>query len=78
MLIQVRAGLGKHPGFLIIDTPGTAEVDDIDLIAMTRDLAGIHAQYGDQVQILMATARQEALGQLPPGLVATPVNGTLF
>jgi hypothetical protein len=72
MLLQARAGLGKHPGFLIIDTPGTAEVNHTDFIAMNRDLANIHAEYGDQVQILLATARAEALDHLPAEVVAKP------
>lgn len=79
MLIQVRAGLGKHPGFLIIDTPGTAEVDEADLVAMTRDLVNIYDEFGDQVQILLATAREEALQYLPPAVVQrTNGEGTFF
>lgn len=68
MLLQVRHGLGRHPGFLIIDTPGTAEVNEVDFIAMTKDLATIHQIYGEQLQILMATARPEALAHLPEGV----------
>ncbi|HRE49159.1 MAG TPA: hypothetical protein PLD47_15630, partial [Aggregatilineales bacterium] len=79
MLIQVRAGLGKHPGFLIIDTPGTAEVDNADLIAMMRDLVNIHDEFGDQVQILLATAREESLQFLPNAIVQRPSGeGTFF
>ncbi|MBX3082457.1 MAG: hypothetical protein KF716_12545 [Anaerolineae bacterium] len=79
MLLQVRSGLGKHPGFLIIDTPGTAEVNDADFVAMNRDLANIHAEYGDQIQILLATARPEALAHLPPDVTEQPAAlGTFF
>jgi len=79
MLLQVRSGLGKHPGFLIIDTPGTAEVNDADFVAMNRDLANIHAEYGDQIQILLATARPEALAHLPPDITEQPAAlGTFF
>jgi hypothetical protein len=79
MLLHTRAGLGKHPGFLIIDTPGTAEVNQIDFAAMNRDLANIQAEYGDQVQILLATARLEALDHLPAEVVAQPhESGTFF
>lgn len=79
MLIQVRAGLGKHPGFMIIDTPGTAEIDVEDLVAMTRDLTRLHMLYGDKVQILLATARPEVIPSLPAGLIETPqVDGRFF
>jgi energy-coupling factor transporter ATP-binding protein EcfA2 len=78
MLIQVRAGLGKHPGFLIVDTPGTAEVDTADLVSMIRDLVNIHDEYGDQVQILMATAREETLDHLPGAIVARPNEDGFF
>jgi len=71
MLLQIRNGLGKHPGFLIIDTPGTAEVDEADFVAMTKDLTRINTEYGTQVQIIMATARQEAIQNLPPEVTAT-------
>lgn len=78
MLLQIRAGLGKHPAFLIIDTPGTAEVNDADFIAMTRDLTRFHQDFGSQVQILLATARPEAGDYLPPDTLAKPINGTFF
>jgi hypothetical protein len=78
-LIQVRAGVGKHPGFLIIDTPGTAEVDAPDLIAMIRELSRVHNEYGDKVQILLATARDEAAEALPVGRIERPsANGAFF
>jgi hypothetical protein len=72
MLLGTKYGLGKHPGFLIIDTPGTAEVNNIDFIEMAKDLTDMHNQHGDKVQILMATARTEAIDFLPPNAVAVP------
>jgi hypothetical protein len=78
MLLHARNGIGKHPGFLIIDTPGTAEVNEADFAAMTRDLANINSVYGSQVQILMATARTEALDYLPHELTNVATNGTFF
>ncbi len=78
MLLRIDEQMGKHPGFLIIDTPGTAEVDEADFIAMAKDLVRIHQQYGGQVQILLATARQEALQHLPAEIVATPADGVFF
>lgn len=77
-LLQIQSGMGKHPGFLIIDTPGTAEVNDADFVEMTRDLVRIQKDYGDKLQILLATARPEALDHLPTELVQKPTDGAFF
>ncbi len=77
-LLGARDGLGRHPTLLIIDTPGTAEVNEADFVAMTKDLARIHALYGDQIQILMATARPEALHHLPSGVAETVGEDATF
>jgi hypothetical protein len=78
MLMQVRHGLGRHPGFLIIDTPGTAEVNEVDFVAMTKDLTTFHNIYGQQMQILMATARPEALQHLPAGVTVSVSEDETF
>ncbi len=78
MLLHASNGMGKHPGFLIIDTPGTAEVNEADFAAMTRDLANINRVFGSQIQILLATARTEAMEHLPKELTEMPTNGTFF
>jgi transposase-like protein len=72
MLLNVRDGLGRHPGLLIIDTPGTAEVNEADFVAIIKDLARLHLTYGGQLQVLVATARPEALHYLPTGAAVTP------
>jgi len=71
-LLSVRDGLGRHPGLLFIDTPGTAEVNEADFAAIVKDLAQINAAFGDQLQLLVATARPEALHYLPTGSATTP------
>jgi hypothetical protein len=78
MLLNVRHGVGRHPGFLIIDTPGTAEVNEADFIAMTKDLVTIHQIYGAKMQILLATARPEALAYLPEGVAQTVADDETF
>ncbi len=78
MLLHAHNKMGKHPGFLIIDTPGTAEVNEADFVTMTRDLAAINKQYGNHVQIIVATARHEALQNLPPELTASVGQETFF
>ncbi len=78
MLLHIHTGLGKHPGLLLIDTPGTAEVNEADFVAMTRDLTAVNERYGSQIQILMATARPEAIQQLPPEVTVSALQGTFF
>ncbi|MHB8626221.1 MAG: ATP-binding protein [Aggregatilineales bacterium] len=75
MLLHVRDGLGRHPGLLIIDTPGTAEVNEADFVAIIKDIASLHDSYGEHLQLLVATARPEALQYLPSGAAATPETG---
>ncbi len=78
MLLHIHTGLGKHPGLLLIDTPGTAEVNEADFVAMTRDLTAVNERYGSQIQILMATARPEAIQQLPPEVTVSALQGSFF
>src|SRR5579859_5179222 len=81
MLLHVRDGLGRHPGLLIIDTPGTAEVNEADFVAIIKDIASLHDSYGEHLQLLVATARPEALQYMPSGASAVPQpgeHGTFF
>jgi hypothetical protein len=77
-LLRTNNGVGRHPGFLVIDTPGTSEVDEADFVAITEHIANIHRAYGGQIQILLATARPEAVSYLPAELVAKAENGAFF
>jgi hypothetical protein len=48
-------GLGRHPGLLIIDSPGNEEVSDIDLSALLGELQLI-ARETPGLQIIVASA----------------------
>lgn len=52
-------GQGRHPGLLVIDAPGSGEMDDYYLGEMLKNLASIQEKLGDQVQILIASTRDE-------------------
>ncbi len=53
-------GLGRHPGLLIIDSPGAEEVSDIDLAALLGELQAI-ATETQGLQILVASANPSAI-----------------
>jgi len=53
-------GLGRHPGLLIIDSPGAEEVSDIDLAALLGELQTI-AKETPGLQILVASANPPAI-----------------
>jgi hypothetical protein len=57
-------GLGRHPGLLIIDSPGAEEVSEIDLAALLGELQKITNET-QGLQILVASANPAAIvGQL--------------
>ena len=53
-------GLGRHPGLLIIDSPGAEEVSDIDLAVLLGELQTI-AKETPGLQILVASANPPAI-----------------
>lgn len=63
----IRTGVGRHPGLLIIDSPGAEEVDRGDLELMLEGLVQLTA-IAPQLQIIIATARgQEVASVIPSG-----------
>lgn len=57
--LRVNEGLGRHPAFLIIDAPGGAEMDEQHFGAILKGFADVKNQLGDQVQILVASTKEE-------------------
>lgn len=64
-LIRVgqRRGVGRHPGLLLIDTPGGEEMEDADVAAILEQM-GVLAAETDNLQIICATARAEQVREL--------------
>lgn len=50
---------GRHPGFLIIDQPGSNEMVTTDFNALAQVFKQIHQDFGSEIQILCFTARPE-------------------
>lgn len=57
--IKVKDGVGRHPAILIVDAPGGAEMTDEYLAAILHGFTGMEKEFGDQVQILVASTRDE-------------------
>jgi hypothetical protein len=61
----IRSGIGRHPGLLIIDSPGAEEVDSGNLQLMLRDLVTLTDTAPD-LQVIIATARGEEVASIIP------------
>lgn len=59
MQLGCEPGFGRHPGFLLIDQLGTAEIVPVDLEASAVALKHIDDNFGEKVQIICCTARPE-------------------
>ncbi len=55
--------LGRHPGFLLIDSIGTEETEPGDLAAFVRELAAVTEELG--IETVIASARPEILTHVP-------------
>lgn len=59
MRLGCEAGVGRHPGFLMLDQLGTSELVPADLQASAEALKKIEEEYSDRVQIICFTAKPE-------------------
>lgn len=75
LMQRVEAGVGRHPAFLIVDAPGSAEMDEQYLSAITNGFADIENRFGDQVQILIASSKDELLDMFSEDKVENKLEG---
>lgn len=61
----IDSGVGRHPGLLIIDSPGAEEVDSGDLQRMVQDLVAL-TQMAPELQVVIATARGQDVASIIP------------
>ncbi len=59
MRLGRKAGLGKHPGFLMVDQPGSAEMVPNDFAALASTLQQIDTELSEELQVICFTARPE-------------------
>jgi hypothetical protein len=55
-----RSGFGNHPGVLLIDSPGSEELSDDDLVAMMSEIRQVSSETRN-LQIFLASARGDLL-----------------
>lgn len=72
---RVRGG-GRHPGFLMIDQPGSDEIVDTDFEALAQVLREVDGAFADEVQIVCFTARPAFAAATDVGKVYGPQAGT--
>ncbi|PZR31471.1 hypothetical protein, partial [Caulobacter segnis] len=60
MRMAARSGFGNHPGLLFIDSPGSEELSDADLVAMMAEIGQV-ADETLNLQIFLASARSDIL-----------------
>ncbi len=72
-------GAGRHPGFLMIDQPGSDEIVDSDFEALARVLFEIDENYAEEVQVLCFTARSQfAAATVPEKVYGAQAGEFLF
>jgi hypothetical protein len=59
-------GAGRHPGFVMIDQPGSDEIVDADFEALGRVLSEIDQDFSEEVQIICFTARPQFASATAP------------
>jgi hypothetical protein len=59
MRLGREAGGGRHPGFLIIDQPGSNEMVPNDFSALAQVFRQIDQEFGSEIQVLCFTARPQ-------------------
>lgn len=60
MRLAAQSGFGHHPGLLFIDSPGSEELSDGDLLAMIKEI-GLVAGETQNLQIFIVSARGDLL-----------------
>lgn len=66
------AGAGRHPGFLMIDQPGSDEMVEEDFSALAHVLREVDQEFGEELQVLCFTARQQFAEATVPQRVYGP------
>lgn len=70
------AGLGRHPGFLILDSPAAEEMPDSDLATIVEALLEVAAE--EEMQIVVATRSTQPLVDMLPDDHRRVVTGDAY
>lgn len=79
MRMAARSGYGNHPGVLFIDSPGSEELSDADLVAMIAEIGQVAIETLN-LQIFLASARNDILAPaITPKNIKSPAEcGAMF
>ncbi len=69
MRLGREPGLGRHPGFLLIDQPGSGEMVPDDFQELAAIFRQIDRNHGDEMQIICFTARPQFSAATEPAKV---------
>jgi len=74
-----RSGIGRHPGILLIDSPGAQEEADKDFTKEIEELTRVAGEL-EEVQILLASARASLVRRVLPAdqMRIAPRGGKLW
>ena len=79
LYLRIKENIGRHPCIIILDAPGSAEITDNFFEVIIGEFSDIAKEFGSNVQILVASAREELMNVLEPDKVLViPAGGTLF
>ncbi|MFS3927304.1 hypothetical protein ACL9SP_01430 [Priestia flexa] len=59
ILLDIEYSVGRHPRFLIIDSPGKEEIISEDLIGLSNIFKGIEENFNTDLQIIIGTALEQ-------------------
>jgi hypothetical protein len=74
MRLGREPGLGRHPGFLLVDQPGSGEMVAEDFTALADVFHRVDGELASEVQIICCTARREFEAATAPEKVYGPQN----
>jgi cell division protein FtsB len=74
MRLGREPGLGRHPGFLLVDQPGSGEMVPEDSVALAEIFCRVDDELADRMQIICCTARREFEAATAPEKVYGPQN----
>ena len=68
-------GLGRHPRFLLVDQPGSAEIVPEDFEALAKVFRNIDEQMENELQIICFTARPAFMNATKANKISGPKSG---
>lgn len=79
LVVSTTNGIGRHPGLLIVDAPGGAEMDEKHLQHILEGFSDIRQQIGAEMQVLIASTKESIASISEPACLDQALaNNSLF